>query len=72
MPFIPDDWQQEAVEAIAHTDVIVSAPTGSGKTFVAIEAIKAGYGFQSNGDLHVAAQSPLQHQIHGIFTMLWT
>jgi superfamily II RNA helicase len=40
MPFIPDDWQQEAVEAIAHTDVIVSAPTGSGKTFVAIEAIK--------------------------------
>jgi superfamily II RNA helicase len=40
MPIIPDDWQQEAVEAIAHTDVIVSAPTGSGKTFVAIEAIK--------------------------------
>ncbi len=40
MPFIPDDWQQEAVKAIAHADVIVSAPTGSGKTFVAIEAIK--------------------------------
>jgi len=40
MPFIPDDWQQEAVEAIAHSDVIVSAPTGSGKTFVATEAIK--------------------------------
>lgn len=39
-PFIPDDWQQEAVEAIAHSDVIVSAPTGSGKTFVATEAIK--------------------------------
>jgi len=39
MPFVPDDWQQEAVKAIAHADVIVSAPTGSGKTFVAIESI---------------------------------
>ena len=40
MPFVPDEWQKEAVNAIIHTDVIVSAPTGSGKTFVAIEAIK--------------------------------
>lgn len=40
MPFIPDDWQREAIKAIAHSDVIVSAPTGSGKTFVATEAIK--------------------------------
>ena len=40
MPFVPDDWQREAVETISHADVIVSAPTGSGKTFVAIEAIK--------------------------------
>ena len=40
MPFIPDPWQTEAVEHVAHSDVIVSAPTGSGKTFVAIEAIK--------------------------------
>ena len=39
-PFIPDDWQREAVEATIHSDVIVSAPTGSGKTFVATEAIK--------------------------------
>jgi len=38
--FVPDDWQRESVEAIAHADVIVSAPTGSGKTYVAIEAIK--------------------------------
>ena len=30
-PFVPDDWQQEAVDAISHADVIVSAPTGSGK-----------------------------------------
>lgn len=40
MPFVPDDWQQKAIQSIAHTDVIVSAPTGSGKTFVATEAIK--------------------------------
>ncbi|MDH5562493.1 MAG: DEAD/DEAH box helicase [Nitrospirota bacterium] len=40
MPFVPDEWQREAVEALAHADVIVSVPTGSGKTFVAIEAIK--------------------------------
>jgi len=38
--FVPDDGQRESVEAIAHADVIVSAPTGSGKTYVAIEAIK--------------------------------
>ena len=40
MPFVSDDWQREAVDATAHSDVIVSAPTGSGKTFVATEAIK--------------------------------
>lgn len=38
--FVPDPWQTEAVEHLAHSDVIVSAPTGSGKTYVAIEAIK--------------------------------
>jgi len=40
MPFVPDPWQTEAVEYLAHSDVIVSAPTGSGKTYVAIQAIK--------------------------------
>lgn len=39
-PFIPDPWQLEAVEYLEHSDVIVSAPTGSGKTYVAIQAIK--------------------------------
>lgn len=39
-PFVPDPWQSEAVEHLAHSDVIVSAPTGSGKTYVAIQAIK--------------------------------
>ena len=39
-PFVPDPWQTEAVEYLAHSDVIVSAPTGSGKTYVAIQAIR--------------------------------
>jgi superfamily II RNA helicase len=38
--FIPDAWQVEAVSQLATTDVIVSAPTGSGKTYVAVEAMK--------------------------------
>ena len=38
--FIPDDFQLEAIEKIKSTDVIVSAPTGSGKTWIAAQAIK--------------------------------
>lgn len=38
--FVPDSWQIEAVSQLATTDVIVSAPTGSGKTYVALEAMK--------------------------------
>ncbi len=39
-PFVPDPWQQEALAHLAETDVIVSVPTGSGKTYVAAEAAK--------------------------------
>jgi superfamily II RNA helicase len=39
-PFVPDPWQQEALAHLEETDVIVSVPTGSGKTYVAIEAAK--------------------------------
>ncbi|MCA9473797.1 MAG: DEAD/DEAH box helicase [Nitrospirales bacterium] len=38
--FQPDPWQTEAVEKLDVHDVIVSVPTGSGKTFVAVEATK--------------------------------
>ena len=38
--FAPDPWQTEAVSQLSNTDVIVSAPTGSGKTYVAVEATK--------------------------------
>ena len=39
-PFKPDDWQQEAIDLLATNDVILSVPTGSGKTYVAIEAMR--------------------------------
>jgi ATP-dependent RNA helicase HelY len=38
-PFIPDDFQVKALEAIRKTDCLVIAPTGSGKTWIAREAI---------------------------------
>ncbi len=39
-PFTPDAWQQEAIDRLATNDVILSVPTGSGKTYVAIEAMR--------------------------------
>jgi len=39
-PFTPDEFQLEAPEKLKSGDVLVSAPTGSGKTWIALEAIK--------------------------------
>ncbi|HVG39291.1 MAG TPA: DEAD/DEAH box helicase, partial [Pyrinomonadaceae bacterium] len=39
-PFQPDPFQLEALETIATEDALVTAPTGSGKTWIAREAIK--------------------------------
>ncbi len=39
-PFKPDQFQLEALEAIGKYDVLVTAPTGSGKTWIAREEIK--------------------------------
>ena len=39
-PFQPDHWQLEALSQLESTDVIVSVPTGSGKTYVAVEAAR--------------------------------
>ncbi|HNP29538.1 MAG TPA: DEAD/DEAH box helicase [Nitrospirales bacterium] len=55
-PFVPDPWQTEAVEHLAHSDVIVSAPTGSGKTYVAIQAIRQAMAFNQT----VIYTSPLK------------
>lgn len=38
-PFIPDDFQLRALEAIKQADCMVIAPTGSGKTWIAEQAI---------------------------------
>jgi superfamily II RNA helicase len=38
--FKPDDFQLEALDAIEHEDVLVTAPTGSGKTWIASEEIR--------------------------------
>jgi ATP-dependent RNA helicase HelY len=39
-PFVPDDFQIEALKAIETQDVLVTAPTGSGKTWIAREEIR--------------------------------
>ena len=39
-PFTPDPFQLEALAALEFEDVLVTAPTGSGKTWIAQEAIR--------------------------------
>jgi superfamily II RNA helicase len=39
-PFTPDPFQLEAIKLVDQYDVLVTAPTGAGKTYIAIEAIK--------------------------------
>ncbi len=39
-PFKPDDFQLEALAALEYEDVLVTAPTGSGKTWIAREEIR--------------------------------
>lgn len=39
-PFKPDQFQLEALEALEFEDVLVTAPTGSGKTWIAREEIR--------------------------------
>ncbi|MEW6442364.1 MAG: DEAD/DEAH box helicase [bacterium] len=41
MPFQPDPFQEEALRRVRETDVLVSAPTGAGKTWIALQAIDA-------------------------------
>ncbi len=39
-PIVPDDFQIEALQAVETQDVLVTAPTGSGKTWIAREEIR--------------------------------
>jgi ATP-dependent RNA helicase HelY len=43
-PFVPDPFQIEALDAIRTADCLVVAPTGSGKTWIAQEAIRSFFG----------------------------
>ncbi|HOO90188.1 MAG TPA: hypothetical protein PLA74_05130 [Syntrophales bacterium] len=43
VPFKPDPFQSEALDAIQRTDCLVTAPTGSGKTWIAEKAIQSIY-----------------------------
>jgi superfamily II RNA helicase len=40
-PFVPDEFQAQALAAVKQNDCLVIAPTGSGKTWIAREAIVA-------------------------------
>lgn len=43
-PFRPDAFQMEALQVVQEADCLVVAPTGSGKTWIAQEAIRTFYG----------------------------
>ena len=64
-PFKPDPFQLEALDRIKDGDVLVSAPTGAGKTWIAIQAIKRN--LKSQDMVCVTSQSPLELTLPGIF-----
>ena len=62
-PFVPDPFQLEAVKLVQGEDVLVSAPTGSGKTWIAVQAI---HSYLSRG-LKVWYASPLKALSNSIY-----
>lgn len=62
-PFEPDPFQLEALKLVEDYDVLVSAPTGAGKTWIASQAI---YAYLSN-DLRVWYTSPLKALSNSIY-----
>ena len=62
-PFTPDPFQVEAVELIRRYDVLVSAPTGSGKTWIASQAIRS----YLSDNLRVWYASPLKALSNSIY-----
>jgi ATP-dependent RNA helicase HelY len=63
-PFQPDAFQTTAIDRIRHHDVLVSAPTGAGKTWIASQAILECL----NGDKRVWYASPLKALSNSIYT----
>ena len=62
-PFEPDPFQLEALNLIKKYDVLVGAPTGSGKTWIASQAVK----FCLNKELRVWYASPLKALSNSIY-----
>ena len=66
-PFKPDPFQIEALNKILEHDVLVSAPTGSGKTWIALEATKAFLSKPGCGIWYTyPLESPVKLKIRGI------
>lgn len=42
-PFTPDDFQIQALKAIRRSDCLVTAPTGAGKTWIAVQAMRQAF-----------------------------
>ncbi|MDR1396174.1 MAG: DEAD/DEAH box helicase [Desulfarculales bacterium] len=63
-PFVPDPFQLQAVEKLQYCDVLVSAPTGSGKTWIAGKAIEYFFSLQQR----VWYASPLKALSNAKFT----
>ncbi len=62
-PFEPDPFQVEALNSIKECDVLVSAPTGSGKTWIASQIIR----FCLNQDMRAWYASPLKALSNSIY-----
>lgn len=62
-PFKPDPFQLEALDLIEKNDLLVSAPTGSGKTWIASQAIKSCL----KKDLRIWYASPLKALSNSIY-----
>jgi ATP-dependent RNA helicase HelY len=58
--FVPDKFQLKAVAAIVHSDCLVTAPTGAGKTWIAQQAIQRSFERKSNGSGRAWYASPLK------------
>ncbi len=65
-PFVPDKFQLEAIDKLKHSDVIVSAPTGAGKTWIATQ-ITAQYLFEGKKIWYASPLKALSNSIYGQF-----
>lgn len=69
-PFVPDPFQLQAINAISRSDCLVTAPTGSGKTWIAEQVAQKT--MQKNGKIWYATPlKALTNSIHARFSTLF-